>query len=286
MKIGCRAHDFGRRPPEELARLIAAHPFNCVQLAPSKAFPDIEWRSGGLTPAFAARAAEAFSACGVDIAVLGCYVNPIHPDRGVRRELLEIFKEHLRVARAFGCGVVALETGSLNADYSPHPDNHSEAAFQELVASISELVEAAEAADVLVGVEAVTVHTIFKPTLMRRLLDEVPSDHIGVVHDPVNLLDAGNWRAQGRIFEEAFDLYGDKIVALHAKDFTVSEGGLKYRALGKGGMLDAGSAFSWIAKHKPDVPVLLEEIDEQTVFETLETGGRIFNHETTSIPWG
>ena len=259
MRIGCRAHDFGRASAEELATRIVAKGLTCVQLAPSKALDGVVWGRGVLTPALAADVGKTFRRHGIDIAVLGCYVNPIHPDLGVRRELLEIFKEHLRVAHDFGCTVVALETGSKNADYSPHPDNHTEAAFQEMVASISELVEAAEAADVRVGVEAVTVHTVSTPALMRRLLDEIASDHIGVVHDPVNLLDVGNWRSQGLIFQEAFDLYGDRIVAVHAKDFTVGEGGLKYMALGKGGLLDAGSAFSWIAKHNPGVPVLLED---------------------------
>ena len=276
MRIGCRVHDFGRASAEELATRIAAKGLTCVQLAPSKALDGVAWGRGALTPALAADVGKTFRRHGIDIAVLGCYVNPIHPDRGVRQELLEIFKEHLRVARDFGCDVVALETGSVNADYSPHPDNHTEAAFQELVTSISELVEAADAADVRVGVEAVTVHTVSTPALMRRLLDEIASDHIGVVHDPVNLLDAENWRGQARIFQEAFDLYGDRIVAVHAKDFTVNEGGLTYRALGKGGLLDAGSAFSWIAKHKPDTPVLLEEVDEQTIAGSMEAGERFY----------
>ena len=268
MRIGCRAHDFGRASAGELAARIAAKGLTCIQLAPSKALDGVAWGVGALTPALAVDVGKTFRRHGIDIAVLGCYVNPIHPDRGVRQELLEIFKEHLRVARDFGCDVVALETGSVNADYSPHPDNHTEAAFQELVTSISELVEAADAADVRVGVEAVTVHTVSTPALMRRLLDEIASDHIGVVHDPVNLLDAENWRAQARIFQEAFDLYGDRIVAVHAKDFTVHESGLKTVALGKGGLLDSGMAFSWIIRHNPKTPVLLEEVDEQTVIDT------------------
>lgn len=249
--------------------MIAAHHFNCVQLAPSKAFPDIEWRTGELTPAFAGQATKAFKACGVDIAVLGCYVNPIHPDRGVRRELLEIFKEHLRMARDFGCTVVALETGSMNADYSPHPDNHSEAAFQELVASISELVEAAEAIDVRVGVEAVTSHTVCSPSQMRKLLDIIASDHIRVIYDPVNYLDAGNWRCQERIFKEALDLYGDRIVAVHAKDFRLENDTLKAVALGQEGLLDVESALSSLLRQSPGIPVLLEEIDVQSAETSL-----------------
>lgn len=279
MKIGCRAHDFGRRPPEELARAIAAHQLTCVQLAPSKAFPDIDWRMGELTPAVATRAATAFSACGVEISVLGCYVNPIHPDPDTRRLLLDIFKEHLRVARDFGCGVVALETGSLNADYTPHPENHTEAAFQKMVLSISALVEAAEQADVCVGVEAVTTHTVWSPSQMRKLLDCIASDHIGVVFDPVNYLDAGNWRSQEHIFKEAFDLYGDRIVAVHAKDFCMDSQALKPVALGQDGLLDLESAFPRLLRQRPDLPVLLEEISVQSAEISLRRAWALWKKE-------
>ena len=258
---------------------MAAKGLRCVQLAPSKALDGVEWGRGALNPVLAADVGKALRRHGIEIAVLGCYINPIHPDPVVRRMLLEIFKEHLRVARDFGCGVVALETGSVMADYSPHPDNHTEAAFQDMLASIGELVEEAERCGVMVGVEAVTAHTVSTPKQMRRLLDAIASDHIGVVHDPVNLLDAGNWRMQESIFLEAYHLYGDRIVAVHAKDFTVSEGGLKPVALGKGWLLEVGSAFSRIARHKPDTPVLLEEVDEQTVASTKDVLERILNHE-------
>ena len=96
--------------------------------------------------------------------MLGCYVNPIHPDPATRRSLLGLFKEHLRYARDFGNGLVALETGSVNADYSPHPENHGEHAFQQSLASIAELAAEAEKFGVIVGIEAVASHVVSTPT--------------------------------------------------------------------------------------------------------------------------
>lgn len=143
-RIGVRAHDFGRLSADELASRIAARGLTCVQLALNKAIVGLDLKAGDMNPGLAFHVGQAFRRHGVQIAVLGCYINPIHPDPAKRKELLAFFKDHLRYARDFGCGLVGLETGSVNADYSPHPDNQSEAAFQQMLAGIAELVQEAE----------------------------------------------------------------------------------------------------------------------------------------------
>jgi L-ribulose-5-phosphate 3-epimerase len=152
VRIGVRAHDFGILPAGELAAKIAAKQMVCAQLALGKAIAGFTLKPGILNPGLAFEIGEAFHNQGVQIAVLGCYVNPIHPDPTTRQSLLGLFKEHLRYARDFGNGLVALETGSVNADYSPHPKNHGETAFQQSVASIAELVAGAERFGVIVGI--------------------------------------------------------------------------------------------------------------------------------------
>jgi sugar phosphate isomerase/epimerase len=264
VRIGCRAHDFGRRPAEELAAVIAACGFTCVQLAPAKALPGVEWRKGALTPEVAARAASAFHARGIEIAVLGCYVNPVHPDPAMRRELLSLFKEHLQAARDFGCGLVALETGSVNADYSPNPANRGEAAFEEAVRSFAELAEAAERAGVAVGVEAVSSHIVSTPAKLRRLFDRVGSPRLRAVFDPVNLLDAENWARQAEVYREALALFGDRIAVLHLKDFVMEGGVPRPVALGRGGGVDLAPLLAWVRTRSPACRALLEEIDAST----------------------
>ena len=170
---------------------------------------------------------ERFTSHGVQIAVLGCYVNPIHPDPMTRKSLLGLFKEHLRYARDFGNGLVALETGSVNADYSPHPENHGETAFQQSLASIAELVAEAEKFGVIVGIEAVTSHVVSTPQKMRRMLDTVASNNLQVVFDPVNLLSLENHHEQERVIGESLELFGDRIAIIHAKDFVVENGQFK-----------------------------------------------------------
>jgi len=274
MRIGVRAHDFGKLPTEELAARIAAKGLSCVQLALSKAIAGIDLKPGQLNPGMAFHIGQAFHRHGLQIAVLGCYINPIHPDPDTRRALLSHFEEHLRFARDFGCGLVALETGSVKADYSYHADNRGEPAFQTFLSSIARLVEEAESLGVLVGIEGVTTHVISTPARMRNVLDAIGSNHLQVVFDPVNLLSADNCRDQDRIMKEAFDLYGDRIVAVHAKDFIVEKGEWKTVRTGRGS-LNYGLLLGLIRQRKPYVSILLEEAGEDTVEECLR-----FLHDT------
>ena len=219
--LGCRAHDFGRLPLEELAARIADAGFDCIQFAPGKAVAGFEpGPDGGIDPAFAARAASAFAKRGVRISVLGCYINPIHPDPDERRRSLDRFKAYLRAAPDLGCGIVATETGSLNADCSFHAGNRGEAPFEELVASVSELAEEAERRGVTFCVEGVVRHVAHSPRRLADLVARVGSPALAFLLDPVNYLDASNYEDRIRIIDEAFSRFGPGIRVLHAKDFV------------------------------------------------------------------
>jgi len=268
MHIGIRAHDMGTWPAEELAAKIAAKGLSCVQLALNKAIAGLDLKPGDMTPGLAFQVGQAFQRHGVQIAVLGCYVNPIHPDLGTRNALLGLFKEHLRFARDFGCGIVALETGSVNADYSPHPDNQAEPAFRASIKSIAQLVEEAERFGVIVGVEGVASHVVSTPLKMRRVLDAIRSNNLQVVFDPVNLISAENYRNQDRVIGESFDLFGDRIVVVHAKDFVIEGKACRQVRAGQG-QLNYRLLLGILEKRKPGISILLEETGEDTVDECM-----------------
>jgi L-ribulose-5-phosphate 3-epimerase len=266
IRVGVRAHDFGRLPASELAARIAAKQMVCTQLAPGKAIAGLDLKPGVLNPGIAHEIGEPFRKHGVQIAVLGCYVNPIHPDPMTRISLLGLFKEHLRYARDFGNGLVALESGSVNADYSPHPDNHSEAAFQQSLSSIAELVAEAEKFGVIVGIEGVTTHAVSTPVKMRRMLDSIASNNLQVVFDPVNLLSPDNYTDQERIIGESFDLFGDMIAIIHAKDFTAGDSQFTCTRAGRG-RLRYDLVMQFAVQKKPGISILLEDANEQTAEE-------------------
>jgi sugar phosphate isomerase/epimerase len=266
--LGCRAHDLldparvgalGLPALDELASRIADKGFGSVQLALAKAVPGLDSSLGRLSPGLAYRVAEIFARHGVRIAVLGCYINPVHPDPDARRASLERFKEHLRFCRDFGCHIVATETGSRNADCSYHPGNADPGLFEELVASVSQLAEAAEKSGSIVCVEGVVRHTASTPEKLARLLGRVRSDNLQALFDPVNFLDAGNYRDQRKIIDEAFALYGDRILVVHAKDFLPAESGLAVVPPGKG-LLDYPYLLGKLKRAKPYADILIEDL--------------------------
>jgi L-ribulose-5-phosphate 3-epimerase len=261
IRLGVRAHDFGRMAADDLAALVASKGFSCVQLALNKAIKGLDLRAGDLNSELAREIGGAFPRHDVVVEVLGCYINPIHPDLPTRKKLLGFFKDHLRFARDFGCGIVALESGSVNADCSPHPANHGEAAFNDMLRSISELVAEAERFDVTVGFEAVDCHTVSSAEKMRRVLDTIRSNHLKVVFDAANLLSVGNFRQQARIVTEALDLLSADIAVIHAKDFVFENGALKAVPAGRG-LLDFAPVLEFIRSQNCGVIVLLEEADE------------------------
>jgi L-ribulose-5-phosphate 3-epimerase len=273
LRIGIRAHDFGKLPADELARRIAAQGLCCVQLALNKAIAalDLVPGRGDLTPGLAWCIGQAFAAHRVQIAVLGCYINLSHPDPAARAPLVAFFKEHLRYARDFGCSVVATETGSLNPDWSFHPDNPGESAYRALVPVVADLVAEAQRCGVIVGIEGVTSHVLNSPRRIRRLLDDIRSHNLQIVFDPVNLLSIDNYRDQDRILQESLDLFGDHIAVIHAKDFAVEGGALRQLRAGGGGsgQFHYAPLLAWLNTHKPGISILLEEASESTAAECL-----------------
>lgn len=268
MNIGIRCHDFGKNSLEEQVQKVKGKGFSAVQLAVGKAIEGINFNSGCLSPGLAHHIGAAFQSSNIQIAILGCYINPVSPVLTERRKSLERFKEHIRYARDFGCSIVATETGSLNEDMSFAEENHGEEAFSVILESVTELVREAEKFGVIVGIEGVTVHTINTPTRMKRLLDEVASNNIQVVFDPVNFLNIKNYERQDEMIKEAIELFGDRIVAIHAKDFIVEDGHMKIVPAGRG-QLNYKLLMKLIKDKKPFVNILLEDIKEEFMEESV-----------------
>ncbi|MDF9826071.1 L-ribulose-5-phosphate 3-epimerase [Ereboglobus sp. PH5-10] len=256
---------------DELARRIAAHGLCAAQFAAVKSIPDFDPDAGRVSPGLATHAREAFRAEGVSIAVLGCYINLGTPDEADARFQMGRFKEYLRHARDFGCGMVGTETGSVRADFVFHPDNHGEAAFQRVLSRVRELVREAEKFGVFVAVEGVTSYVVNSPRRIKRLIDEVGSNNLQIIFDPVNLVNADNHKNQDAIIEESFALFGERIAAFHAKDFVITpEGEYKQVAAGTaGGLLNYPLFFKLAKQHKPWAYVLLEDTNPETLARTV-----------------
>lgn len=269
---GLRAHDFGRQPAEALAETLSAYKPGCIQLAPSKALPDISPEPGALDSALARRIARAFADRGIAIAVLGCYINPVHPEPEARENHLRRFEESLRLARDFGCPVVGTETGSLNPDCSRHPDTEGEAAFDSLCRAVERLARKAEECGCVIGLEPVAEqHTLSSIEKTRRLLESVDSDAIGIIFDPVNLVpSSGLSESFESFFGRAASAFGERIVAVHAKDYAMIEGRKSPAMPAGSGIMDYASLFRMLGRIAPQAPVILENASPSNAPATMD----------------
>jgi len=277
LNLGVRLHDLGKGSPDEMAAKAAGKGFSCVQLALQKAIAGFEFLPGRLSAGFAKSVRDSFAKHGVGIAVLGCYINPIHPDPSARKLQTDVFKEHLAFARDFGCSLVATETGSINPNCSYNPETDKEEHFMDLVETVADLADTAEHFGVFVGIEGVSpTHAINTHKKMARLIEMVDSPNLRVLYDPVNFLPHDRPQAQEENMDEAFRLFADRFCAIHLKDFVI-ENGIKKAGLPAGdGIFNFKHFFGLLKKHKPSIECLVEN-------GTPETMERIAAHLKTAF---
>ncbi|QCJ44703.1 sugar phosphate isomerase/epimerase [Bacillus sp. S3] len=259
--IGIRAHDIQNPSLEEVADVVAKKGLTSVQLALKKSLTDVNSELGSLSPGFAHTIGSIFKRRDLHIAVLGCYINMIHPDLTQRRMELDRFKEHIRFARDFGCSIVGTETGNVRAEMVYTEENYQEQPFLEVVESVKELVQEAEKFGVIVGIEGGINHPIHTPLLMKRLLDLIPSNNLQVIYDPANFISRDNYQHQDAVIQEAFDLFGDRMVILHAKDFIIEDDQVKMVPVGHG-LLHYDVLFHFVKRKKPYITILMESTTE------------------------
>jgi len=271
LRIGLRAHDYGTNiQPEKLADNLAAYKPDSIQLALAKALSGAPG-PGGLSPGYARKIKSIFEGRGISVAVLGCYINPVHPDTEAREKQLRRFEEHLRFARDFGCSLVGTETGSCNGDCSFHPDTERPQTLDLLCRSLERLIKTAEKCGSIVAIEAVAdQHTVSSIEKMQTVIHRLASPCLKVIYDPVNLIpraglrESGLFQNQKDFFAQAFAAFGDEIAAVHAKDFRMGDNG-KIGTLSAGtGELDYAALLSLIAERKPGIDILLEDTSPDT----------------------
>lgn len=83
IQFGLRLHDAEKLPMEQLLPLVRKRGFTCAHLALSKTVKDVPCTPSALTPGYALYLRHLFEQNGIDIAVLGNYLNLAYPDETV-----------------------------------------------------------------------------------------------------------------------------------------------------------------------------------------------------------
>lgn len=258
-RIGCRAHDYGGHSINQLSKLIVADGFRTTHLALKKALTNVDHLDHWLRPEFAGLIQGVTSEEGLDIAVLGAYLNYAHPNDNVRKHNIHLLESHIRIAKAMGARLVGTETGSLDEAYKYHPDNHSDQGFNRFKEAIEKVMPLVHACDTLMAVEGVAHHIIHTPKRLLRLIQEVDDPRLKVIFDINNLLTKDNWQDQEAIIHEAFDLLDGHIIAVHVKDFVFVDGEKKIVPIGHGD-LALDTLMARVIESQSQIDVIAEDV--------------------------
>ncbi len=276
MQLGIRLHDVNTslgpefQTMEARAKKAREEGFTCVHLAYSKVIRGYTFDACALTEGLGRYTKRVFEKEGLDVAVLGCYLNLAHPDPEKLKEIQSRYYAHLRTASLLGASVVGTETGAPNAEYKMDADTHSDEALETFIKGLAPVVECAEKYGVSMAIEPVWKHIVCTPERARIVLDAIASPNLRIIFDPVNLLYPGNLDSREELFARTMELLGDDIAVIHLKDFVPAGDDLKSVAAGTGGM-DYTEILRFIKTRKPYIQVTLEN----TTNENAEASRRM-----------
>jgi hexulose-6-phosphate isomerase len=167
---------------------------------------------------------EAAAALGLALptvaAGLAWSTSPTHPDPAVRERAVRQYEQALQVAAWLGAQTLLYIPGMVSASFipgfAPQPYDRVDAWARE---SLAGLLPTAERLGVSLGVENVWNRYLLSPLEMRSFIDSFGSPWVGAYFDVGNVMLYGHP-------EHWIPILGERILAVHLKDFKVAVGNL------------------------------------------------------------
>lgn len=281
MQIGIRLHDINTGLAPEFQTLESRMErakedgFSCVHLALSKVFQGVNFDGCALTEGLAMYVRHVCRQNGLDVSVLGCYLNLAHPDAHALEEIQNRYRGCVRVAALLGAGVVGTETGAPNPQYKMDANTHSDEALNQFIRGLAPVVECAEHYGVSVAIEPVWKHIVYNADRAVQVLDAIASHNLRIIFDPVNLLCAENVDRRGYVIRDAIEKLGEKMATVHLKDYVRKGKELQSIAAGTGEM-DYTEILRFIKERKPYLQVTLENTANETAVRAREFVERVY----------
>lgn len=265
VNLTIRGHDLSKvDSPIDLANKTQEVGITNLQFAMGASFPDLNSTGPAINPGMGTYFKNLFSQKNIQIALLSCYSNLIHPEPEKREEILQKFESYLRYASFFGASMVASETGSVIPDLGYTEENFEDAVFEDLVEVVQRLVRKGEEYKTLVGIEAGLNHPLYSVERTKELVEAIDSEYLGIILDPTNLITVETHETIEEIVKEAFKSYGHKICAVHLKDYVVEGDAIIPVPLGEG-VIPYESILKIVESYKPYCYVVLEQTQNEGI---------------------
>ena len=244
MKLGALSFEISRPTIDSLFESVHKYGFTQLQLhfyqfSDGKGAVASEKMPHSMPNELAEEARAASQKYGVEISAAGGYYNMVSRDLNVRSRGLYDIERLASLCRVFGCGMIALSTGSRSHDpemmWEIHEENNTQQAWHDICEAMEQALAIAEHYNVCLGVEVEASNVINTPEKARKLIDDMRSPNLKVILDAANLFSKGSAYAaiSRQVLGHAFDLLREDIVSVHGKD--IKEGaGLDFTYAGNG----------------------------------------------------
>ncbi len=264
MKIGVRAHDYGKMEIETLAETLHREGYEAAQLALPKAFLGIDTYED-ITLSHLERIRRAFEDNQVEIPVFGCYMDLGNPDREIRKKAVDTLKKCLAYSKEAGAKVVGTETA-----YPRLSREEKKLWYPHMVDSVLRAVEEAERLDVKLAIEPVYWHPLESLEATLDVIERVGDEkHLRLIFDASNLLEFPDKTDQQAYWSEWLSGIGTYIDVMHVKDFKLDEKGNYCPTLLGKGVIQYETISNWLHANKPEMYLLREEMDPAHAKEDL-----------------
>ena len=265
LTIATRVHDYGRSTPEMLFERIAEDGFEGVMLAFQKAITGIS-SYGDVTSAHIARVKSALWNNGLAIETLGVYTELGMADEAERQKAVIQFLVGMQVAKDMGISQVASETTPM---HKQPQGTTPEEAYRCLVRSMEEILPMAQKMGITVCLEPVYYHALSSARLAKKLMNDLQSPNLKITLDPANLLDLPRFDSQYAVWDEAFELLGDAVRAIHIKGIRAVNGKREKASALFESVMDYPYLFQKIKQlHRP-LHIIREETTPATASEDV-----------------
>ena len=272
---------------KETAERIRKLNFNTVQL--DLTFRDMDLSTAAITKDKCHTIRDTFRDHHLPICCISGYTNIVHPDKAERKKRVDHLKAIIRHARDLGSPYVISETGTFaeDSDWVHHPRNKTEEGFEDCANVIRELVQVAYDHGAVFLLETYVNNVVGSVNETLRMFSQVNHDSLGLLMDPTNYFEAHNIGDMDGELNRVFNALSDKIRIGHAKDVKLagSDKSEKHAELFEGaaeshtfrgvgqielpaaglGALNYDHYLKRLAEHHPNIPVIIEHLDEADV---------------------
>jgi len=210
-----------------------------------------------------------FEQAGIIPAQTGGYCNLVSTDEAHRRKCVARLRETLAAAEQAGVRTVICGGGHRDPDcpeavFSPHPDNWTQPARELLAQSCAEVLDGFSSKVTKLTIETWVMTPLDSPRAARDLVDAVKHPNLGILFDPVNMMNLDRHFRTGEFVAECIDTFGDAITHVHAKDTRILADRFTYHMaevpIGSGRM-DYARLLREMTRLPEDVSLIIEHLD-------------------------